>query len=75
MELLVVSLGLAGLSYLIWLLWRQARGALATGAAWPCASCQHAKKLFDDGVMCTFGARETFKNPTHIANCMDHEPR
>lgn len=38
-----------------------------------CATCKNCKTLFDDGVLCVYGSRETFKNETHIANCQDHE--
>lgn len=40
-----------------------------------CAKCQHCAKLFDDGALCTYRGRETFKNPTHIANCIDFTPK
>ncbi len=38
-----------------------------------CKNCRHAAKVFDDGALCRYGNRETFKNPTHIANCIDYE--
>ena len=40
-----------------------------------CATCKNCGKLFDDGVLCRFKGRETFKNLTHISNCIDHERR
>ncbi|MEM7202868.1 MAG: hypothetical protein AAF628_21600 [Planctomycetota bacterium] len=54
--------------------YRAVRGSLgrATGRALPCATCRNCKALFDDGVICAFGAKETFKNETHIANCSDY---
>lgn len=39
----------------------------------PCETCRNCKTLFDDGVICSFGSKETFKNETHIANCKDWE--
>ena len=40
-----------------------------------CATCKSCGRLFDDGVMCQFQGRETFKNETHIGNCIDYERR
>lgn len=40
-----------------------------------CSGCRHAKKIFDDGTLCTFGRRETFKNSVHVSNCIDRAPR
>ena len=40
-----------------------------------CATCKSCGKLFDDGVICRFAGRETFKNETHIGNCIDYEKR
>lgn len=40
-----------------------------------CATCKNCGRLFDDGVMCQFEGRETFKNETHIGNCIDYEQR
>ncbi len=42
------------------------------GPKLPCATCRHCRKLFDDGAMCGYGNRETFKNETHISNCIDY---
>jgi len=50
--------------------------ALFSGAdtsRFPCASCKNCKTLFDDGVICVYGRKETFKTETHIANCRDYE--
>lgn len=38
-----------------------------------CADCIHCRKLYRDGVLCGFEAREVFKNPAHIDMCPDHE--
>ena len=38
-----------------------------------CHDCRHARRLFDDGVMCGYGNREVFKNQRHIAMCPDWE--
>jgi len=43
------------------------------GSGFKCRDCRHCGKLFVDGVLCRYGDRETFKNPTHISNCMDYE--
>ena len=40
-----------------------------------CATCKSCGRLFDDGVLCQFEGRETFKNETHIGNCIDYRPR
>ncbi len=45
------------------------------GSDFKCRDCRHCGKLFDDGALCRYGNRETFKNPTHISNCMDYEKR
>jgi hypothetical protein len=55
------------------LLVRRLRGWLAPAKSrFPCATCANCRGLFDDGAICAFGARETFKNETHIANCHDY---
>ena len=41
----------------------------------PCETCSNCGRVFEDGVMCQFQGRETFKNATHISNCMDHQKR
>ena len=38
-----------------------------------CATCRHCARMDHDGVICRFGQKETFKNPTHITNCPDFE--
>jgi len=48
-------------------------GLLKRDPGFKCKTCRHAGKVFDDGALCRYGNRETFKNPTHIANCMDYE--
>ncbi|MEQ8762277.1 MAG: hypothetical protein RL885_00015 [Planctomycetota bacterium] len=40
-----------------------------------CSTCRHCKKLFDDGAICQYGDKETFKNEVHIANCPDYEKK
>lgn len=37
-----------------------------------CADCIHCRKLFRDGALCGYGAREVFKNPAHIDMCVDY---
>ena len=44
-------------------------------AGFKCETCRSCGKLFDDGVLCQFQGRETFKNETHIANCLDYKKR
>ncbi len=66
----------AAVCYVVWTL---ARGgtliARAAGASSKCASCRHAGKVFEDGTLCKFAGRETFKNEVHVNNCTDHQPR
>lgn len=45
------------------------------GSDFKCKTCRHCVKLFDDGSLCRYGSRETYKNPTHISNCIDYEKR
>lgn len=61
----------------LWIVWRIVRSSASprAGSRFPCASCRHCRGLFDDGALCGFGSKETFKNETHIANCMDWEQR
>ena len=40
-----------------------------------CVTCCHCRKVFHDGVMCGFQARQVFKNPAQISMCPDHETR
>lgn len=49
-----------------------ARNLLAARPTVKCATCRHCRKLFDDGTLCGFGSRETFKNAVHVDNCMDY---
>jgi len=50
-------------------------GPAPVGSDAKCADCIHCRKLYRDGVLCGFGAREVFKNPTHIDMCPDHDSR
>ncbi len=65
--------------YLVYLVARHLMGGgLGIGGGsggFKCATCKSCGKLFDDGVLCRFQGRETFKNETHIRNCIDHEKR
>jgi hypothetical protein len=38
-----------------------------------CATCRHCGHMDNDGVICRYLNRETFKTPVHIQNCMDYE--
>jgi hypothetical protein len=40
-----------------------------------CRDCRNCGKIFDDGVICRFGGKETFKNETHVGNCIDWKPK
>lgn len=69
MALLFRLLLLAAVGYCIF---RWLRGRVSRpGRGFPCATCRNCRNLFDDGVICSFGSKETFKNETHIANCRD----
>ena len=64
----------------VYITYRIIRGSLGGGFRparneFQCATCKNCGKLFDDGVLCQFEGRETFKNLTHISNCIDHERR
>ena len=51
---------------------RIVRRILKSRGQLPCATCRNCGRLFDDGVLCRFEGRETFKNETHIRNCTDY---
>lgn len=59
----------------LWLIYRLVFGSRR---AWlrdiKCSTCRHAGLLDEDGVLCRYGARETFKNTVHIGNCLDFQP-
>ena len=60
----------------VYVAYRLFRGWFSGHGARPrfkCATCRNCKEMFDDGVICAFESKETFKNETHIANCPDHE--
>lgn len=62
----------AALGFLIFRAIRGAFGGAGSGSGsgrFPCSTCRHCKQEFDDGVICMFADRETFKNEVHIANC------
>ncbi|MCA8974875.1 MAG: hypothetical protein KDC98_09135 [Planctomycetes bacterium] len=64
---------LAGIVYGLYVVFRRAsRGG---GGRWPCATCRNCGRIFADGVLCRFQGRETFKNETHIGNCVDYQRR
>lgn len=69
-KLLVVA---AAIAVAVWL-WREMIGGTRE-APFPCKTCRHCRKLFDDGVRCGYGAKETFKNPAQIGMCHDYERR
>ena len=56
--------------------WRT-RGRSGTGgrSRLRCTDCRHLLTRYDDGVSCGLGGKQVFKNPVHISNCMEHEPR
>lgn len=58
-----------------WLINNRVGGGFGSSAKLQCATCRHCRKLFDDGSTCGFGPRETFKNETHIRNCIDYSKR
>ena len=66
---------LASLVYLGYRAYQQfwVPGAGQAGSDFKCATCRHCARLDEDGVMCRFGNRQTFKHPLHIANCIDYE--
>ncbi len=63
-----------------YLLWRFVTRSMQAGGGggssrFQCGTCRHCKTEFDDGVICMFQGRETFKNEVHIANCNSHQRR
>lgn len=40
-----------------------------------CSTCIHRRKIFEDGTLCGFGDKETFKTIVHVTNCRDHARR
>ena len=78
--MLLQILALAVVVYLVYLVACRVMGRSLGGSGggrhrFPCETCRSCGKVFDDGVLCRFQGRETFKNETHIGNCIDHEPR
>lgn len=74
MGLLIRVLLVALVAYVVYRAVRNAFGhSLGGKSRFKCATCKNCKNLFDDGVICAFGRKETFKNETHIANCHDYE--
>ena len=68
----LIVLGAAIFFVVRYLLGRQAAGAKTR---FKCATCIHCRRLDEDGSICGYGDRETYKNPVHIANCMDYETK
>lgn len=55
--------------------WSRRRGrGTARQPHWRCDDCRHRLRAFDDGVLCGAHGARIFKNPVHIANCLDREP-
>ena len=48
-------------------------GGIGGGGGSKCKTCKHRRKVFDDGTLCGFGNKETFKNTVHVQNCIDYE--
>ncbi len=70
-------LGFALIAGLVWLVLRVTRrgGLRRRSRKFKCHDCLYMRRMFDDGVMCGYGASEVFKNPRHIAMCPDWAPR
>ena len=72
-------LALAAIIYFVWVIARRVMGGGGGGGfgrpKLKCATCRSCGKLFEDGALCRFQGRETFKNETHIANCIDYQPK
>ena len=69
-RLLLIALAVVGFVAIV----RKVFGSSALASDAKCRDCIHCRKLFRDGAMCGFGAREVFKNPAHIEMCPDYEP-
>lgn len=67
MQLLI----LGALGWVGYRIYRSATGSDAPRSRFKCATCKNCGTLFDDGVLCRFGSKETFKTEAHIANCQD----
>ena len=64
---------LVGLIYLGYRLYQSASGGGGGDSQFKCATCKHCARLDDDGVICRYGNRQTFKTPVHISNYMDYQ--
>jgi hypothetical protein len=71
LRILIFALAAVGLFAIVRAMFASARGPRDA----KCADCIHCRKLYGDGVLCGFGAKEVFKNPAHIEMCPDHETR
>ena len=72
MPVLLQLLILVALGWVGYRIYQSATGGSAPASRFKCATCKNCGALFDDGVLCRYGAKETFKNETHIANCQDY---
>jgi len=59
----------------IWIFRQWIAPRLGSGSGFKCRTCRHCRKLYDDGVMCGYRDKQTFKNPAQIDMCPDHTPR
>ncbi|MFQ5600034.1 MAG: hypothetical protein ACE5G2_05720 [Candidatus Krumholzibacteriia bacterium] len=71
METLIGLVFLVGVIYFVH---RMTRGGRRGRRRFKCHDCLYMRKVFDDGAMCSYGDREVFKNPRHIAMCPDWTP-
>lgn len=55
--------------------WRIVRVILSPARSFKCKTCRHCKRVDQDGSICMYGSKETFKNPVHIENCTDYQQR
>jgi hypothetical protein len=52
----------------------KSRGGGGGRRRYKCIGCEHLRRAFDDGVMCGYGTRETYKTLANIRMCGDFEP-
>jgi hypothetical protein len=69
-RILLIVLVVLALNWVIRLVLKS-RPRSQPGSRFKCVNCRHRRGVFEDGVVCGYGAREAFKKPVHIEMCQD----